>query len=345
MKSQHCGLLVAVLIAIPGCRETFFWKAPTAEVVGIADGKAYVNYYPESSGFETLPSQIWEVDLADGQKRLVRDMRIDWNQALVAGYLVSTHPTEDGLTYQIVADHIATGQQRVLVSQEIGPDGPFDLEFVADETRVFHANDGQLVVYDLAQGGDPTAMDVPGGVSYIYATGAGRVLIERKVPTMPLVLYDLETEEIFDFPSQIEGYNVYGYGAILLADSVITDGLNSASQAVIEWNIDTGESRVLESGPFGAPLEGLTDPVFFPFGADDDRAYLSYISIIRGVRYDALDRATGDHALIGKVPFPEYPTARQFNGSVYWVSVRQQTLYEYDVESGETRTLPFEVNY
>ena len=140
MRLGRFALVATVgLATIMGCAG--FWEESSSlSVVGVNEADAYFAYSPEWSGFETLPSSFWQLDLETGKATRVYEKRVQYDLQLAGNYVVAERPTNNDQSSEVVAKSVASGDESVIFERNVKLGGHYDREFIAAGTNVVGAH-------------------------------------------------------------------------------------------------------------------------------------------------------------------------------------------------------------
>lgn len=214
-------VLFAALTCISGC-PTSSDEGASLSLIALDDSSAYLQYYPSYSGWETLPSSVWQVDLATGQTHQLLDNQVRYDVQIAAGFAVSERPTASGS--EIVAQPLSGGEAHVLLTRSIELGGRYDRSVIATATRAIARTDSGIAVFDLSNSDARSDFPLSVPVTALLAAGETFVLMEteRTPQGVPLIL-DLESGEATTIPDDAN-YAPYLFDSVFIGRQLFTVG-------------------------------------------------------------------------------------------------------------------------
>ena len=231
MNRKHVAVftLVAALAGLSGCG---FLPGDSgyAYLIGFADGRAYLEDYEEWSGFVTLPSTIWELDLESAEITQIATARVQYDTQAAGDYYVAERPTEDEQGSQIVAVRISTGDESVVLERDVQLGGRYDRVFVLNGDQVVAITGEGLLLYDLAAQQVGRTIAVDDTLVEIHAASDEWVLVQRDdVYAGDELLINLDNEEVTEVPSPPDDYLGYFFDAVFADEYMFAAGLGQGA--------------------------------------------------------------------------------------------------------------------
>lgn len=332
-------LVMAAVANLGGC--PVFWDEGADFLVGVNGTKAYIEQYDAWSGFETLPSRVWEFDLTTGERREVVTARVQYDTQAVGDYVVAERPTDDDQGSRIVAFQISTGDTVTIQERAVPLGGRYYQVFVLEGQRVVALTDAGLLVYDLAARQIARQINVDPLPEEIYAVGGAWALVSTGATTGTR-LVNLETDEVVTVPAEPTGWHALFFDAALQGDVLFTgayeagDDITPTGNAVLALDIATLTwSTLVDYGaPSGTQAWSVTPSVC---GADATRVVVAVTPSVSSARLETVERASGQRTEIvrqtGLLASPFL--ARLIDGKVYWLDDWRGTLVTYDLAIGQ----------
>lgn len=350
MKWKHAAtcVLAPALAALGGCPISTE-DGPTTQLLGIAGNQAYFEHYEEWSGFVTLPSTIWELDLDSGEAEQIQTARVQYDLQVAGDYYVAERPTDDNLGSRIVAVQISTGDEIIVLERDVQLGGRYGRAFALCATRVVAITDDGLLVYDLQTRQVEQTIDVDDELVEIYAASDEWALVVHDAAYSDNeLLVNLQTGEVEPIPELPDEYHGLFFEAAFGADSMFTasfreDGAGEA-RAVHTLHIPTMTWEMLvDYGESAAPW--YATPLTYVRGADETHVLAEYIDRLRETRIELIEIGSGESVLIDRTEGlwgPQYCPQLHAN-RVYWTDETLGVLVIYDVSTAQRETVPLPV--
>jgi hypothetical protein len=343
MSSARFFLVAAFSLAtLAGCPGVID-DSSSLRLVGVAGTDAYLEYAPEWSGFETLATSFWQLDLDTAKATRVYDKRVQYDLQLAGSYAVAERPAQDNQASEVVAKSVSSGDEIVILERDVKLGGHYDREFVVDGTNVVARTDAGLLVYDLFQQAEVKVIPVADELIEIDAAGAGWAIVTRNDVAESSLAISLETNAAQVIPEPPDGFHPlffdaaiedeYAYTAAFREESAGTPGnrLLALHIPTLTWStlVDYGETRVVPWGDLlhvlGADATNVLAEVFSPFG---------------GSRIELINRTSGQQTTIAREFTGVVVNPLLHNGQVYWLNGRQNELTVFDIAAGTRRRIP-----
>lgn len=315
--------------------------------VGVQEPAAYLEYAPEWSGFETLPSSFWQLDLATAKARRVYGQRVQYDLQLAGEFAVSERPAKNDQASQVVAKSLSSGDEVVILDRDVKLGGHYDREFIVDGTNVVARTDTGLLVYDLAWQEVARTVPVSDRLVEIYAAGADWAIATRNDMSGEMLLVRFETGEATLIPEPPDGFAPLPLAAVAADEYVFVPAYHTESETgpvtnrvlalhipTLSWStlVDYGETRAAPWGDIvqvtGADVANVLAEVFTPLGSS---------------RIELIARDSGQRTTIARAPGQSPVCPLLHDGHVYWLSGVSNTLNVYDIAAGTRHAIPVQI--
>lgn len=349
---------IAFLITVfggGGC-PGIFEDEPSLRLTDVSNGHAVLQYYTRYSGFETLPSTVWDVDLDSAQTQKVRNARRRFDLQVSGDFYVAEVPDDDDLDGSlVVGGRFSAKREFTVARRNVRLSGRYDRAVALDGSRAVVRTAGGLLVYDLAAESAQNTVEVTDPVAVIHAVGGDHALVVRgSVHSGEVVLVNLSSSAINIPPTVPDGLEPNYFDAVIRDGVVYTGAIRFDSHpaptqaAIVRFDIEQSAWSVLAvfeldeqsfvSG--GVTVDDVSDEYVLAHSLD----YATQLDLI------LIDRRTGECSAIPNPALIPVGCSRVIRGgTIYWVeSTTNQrnsdwSLTAYDIAAGtkKSRTLTF----
>lgn len=336
-----------LLATLTGCGTLF--EDSALFLVGTAGDTVYLQNFGTYSGYATLPSTVWGLDVTTGDTTKLRAARVQYDVQAAGDYFVAERPINDNQASRIVAVQISTGDELTILERAVSLGGRYDRAFVLAGTRVVARTDTGLLVYDLPTRTTLRTIAIDDLIVEILAADANWALVTRNsVPSGDHLLVRLDTGAARVVPAEPAGRQALLFEAAIVGDelftgaNVVDENGQAVGNEVLVLHLDdlTWESWAAYD-TYTPSL--LSTRALYVQGADETRVLVEYLRPSVSDRVEVIDRATGvrttiheETGLVSSALGPHLDGDR-----VYWLSSVPNIIVTYDLSSGDRDVVPF----
>jgi len=340
------------LVLIAGCGGFFLGPSEGMYIVGVDGDHVYLQYYPEDSGFTVLPSSIWSLDLATTQTKRIHEATPQ-SGVHVSGDHYAAELVRDGETWgKVVTYDISTGRRTDLYERAIQPATAWPSIHAISGDRVVVLAEGELRVFDVADGTLLQTIDVPDDAYEVAAFEGNLVLLTiggRGFDEEEALLVNLSSEDQLVIPPPPGGGQpVYPASALtpryLAVASQQELDAATARNEVLLFDIPSATWRVFAQDD-SYPVDSFSFPVLFVYGLDDARVIVERFDALAASKWaiEAIDLESAERTVItgGTLsPWTAFPTTPLLlDGRLYWLDPALPRVVVHDLESGHEQSV------
>lgn len=337
MRSRHAlmilGLVITSLALFGGCPQSGQDSSATF-LIGQDANFAYFSYSPEYSGFETLRSSVWRVDLTTGEARQLLDSSVRYATQIAGAIAVFERPTDRGS--EVLAVNLSDGETRVLATNSTILGGRYDMRVIAVGQRAIVRTDIGLSVFDLTIRDARVDIPIARNVAEIVAAGGDWAIVTLEdVHAAEHLLVNIVTGDFHDLAMPGE-YYPYFFDAQFDGERFVTLGYadEKATRMILEYDISTREWANTQLVDISGPLWSGTI-----VGATNDVVVLSSFGLLTPSQIVKVSRASGDQFVIesklARAPF----SSRQFGDTLTWFDDGANILRLENLNTGAGRSI------
>ncbi len=360
MRHLTCSVLVMAVWLCTGTVCAPVTDSSQLFLVGADADDVFVEYYPEYDGFVPWPSSLWSVDLDTGESNRIYDVRQLYFVQAEGDYYVAEEPLEDGKQGRIFGVQISTGRRMNIETHDTPNGTDYDGgEFILSAGRVVvHTADG-LLLYDLAADRVVRTIPLPSNDAFLTAFRNDIAVLgvntgcDGGCESAGFILVDVDAPATVEVDGPMTGTGFY-FGSALSDDWLFTThtAYPNASVMVIRvlgYHIPEQEWKtVIEYEPVS--VDTFAPPVVFVTGGNDAYALIvelrSPLVLSSEVRIALADLDTGQLTTVFQAAaILDSPTqgGRLLGNTVRWITKSPKAAYVYDIATGVTRVVPFEI--
>jgi hypothetical protein len=313
------------------------------------DERAVFVHFDEYSGWVTLPSTIWTLDLGTEKVRRVLDARRQYDVQIEGDFYAAELPTDDDQGSRIVARRISTGEQFTILERDVQLGGRYDRAFVLDGDRIVARTDEGLLVYDLENREVATTIPVEDHLAVIHEVGGHWALVVRDdVHSGDELLVNLENGQVLEIPPVSDDVHAFFPDAVVSDTWLIMSGFAISNDTITDhhvllFDIPSQTWETLVAVEF-EPSEPPVWPLVFVRGATDAHVLITSGSSLVEMRLELLDRSSGQRAVLERrFGLAASPFGMLRGERVYWVDVAEETLISYDIATQQRTSHPFTI--
>ena len=241
-------------------------------IVGVDGDRVFYRYFVPSSSFDTVPSSLWELDLATEKSRRFLEATRQISPQIAGDYYVTELVREEGTVGRVVVGKIGVSRRRVIHERALQPHVSTPTNHLAGGDFAAVLIGGDLLVTEVSDPDSQRTIALPACVRRLIALDDTRAFLiceprsSSSEEVANLVMIDLVTEEVTEFPPA-PGSGQPSYLDAHLSDSHLVVGrVNSESgedriNQILSLDLTTGTWRVVaDLGPFEL-ASGAVSPV------------------------------------------------------------------------------------
>ena len=319
-------------------------------IVGINDEEVFYQFYPEDSGFVTLPSSLWKIDVQSGASKRIREAVKQFGLQVDGDYYVTEIALNDERLGRIVAVQISTDRRSVLHERPLVPAASDPIIHLLRDDRVILLTSDGLSVYELNQDHLLKTLALPIADLELIAFDGRHVFLDKlNKDSSDGFLVDVDTEEFRSIP--LPPGNVYPLyvDAILSYPLLVTSGWEQldedrARNELLLFNAEANSWQSLVQYDVFDFEDGIP-PVVFVTGFDGETVIASLETWGPVVEWsvEAVPISTGARSVITKetgTVFMAPVFAKLHDGSLYWVDSHVPAIVIHDLGTDDRRFVP-----
>lgn len=341
MRTRHAmgflGVLLASLAIFGGCPQNG-QDSSARFLVGQDQDSAYFAYFPEWSGFETLPSSLWRVDLATGQSKQVLDRRVRYDTQIGGRFAVFERPTDAGS--EVVAVSLADGESQILTATSTTLGGRYDVRVKAAGARAIVRTAAGLSVFDLDALGARFDISSPQSIVEILSASERWAVVSVSSMQGSKMIFDLSTGDYWEL-AELDRYSPFLSDAAFDGDRFVTVGFVSESHTrygLLEYGITAREWTVIDEFE-SETAYGATSVV----ALRGDTIVLNSVGLLTPSRIDQMSRTSGVRENIDIKPGSLPYFANQAGANLAWFDAEGGELTIQSLDSGSRRSLSISI--
>ncbi|MBP7747145.1 MAG: hypothetical protein KA383_13565 [Phycisphaerae bacterium] len=348
LQTARRMVLSSVLLAtLTGCGTLFDDSA--LFLVGTAGDTVYLQNFGSYSGYTTLPSTLWGLDLSTGDATKLQAARVQYDVQAAGDYFVAERPMNDNHASRIVAVQISTGAELTILERNVSLGGRYDRAFVLTGARVVARTETGLLVYDLATRAIERTVAVDDPIVEILAADAHWALVTRNsVPSGDHLLVRLDTGAARVIPAEPAGRQALFFDAAIVGEELFTgaslvdeNGLAIGNE-ILALDLDDLTWETWATYDAYTPSR-LSSRAVYVCGADETRVLVEYLNPLASDRVEVITRATGARTTLTEQTgiFTSTLNPRLEGDRVYWLSSLPNALVVHDLVSAARDVVSF----
>jgi hypothetical protein len=240
-------VLGAVLLSLGGCPWNGVSGANRA-LLSVAGNHAYVQYWPRSSGWEILPSALYEVELATGAGTRRTPPERQAGPQVSGDYYVTEVPAEARTLGRVVRDYLASSDRAVLYERTLDWDSAFYTEHILAGGYLAVRTTTEVKRFTMPQGVVADQLALPADAGHLLAFDGTRAIVghEDAQNASPGYLFDFVTDEMSELPD-IAGATPFYVEAGVAGDWIVVSRAIAPDNSLTERHVDVYGLRAADT--------------------------------------------------------------------------------------------------